>query len=182
MKKLPYLLLILINFSNLLIAQDKISLGVNAGLAIPVADLSDTQKFGFEFGGICCISTKISFVKSVVGCRYTIFPGRTKTNNVDGINNSFTHMVDHNDFNPFTILLGPQIEINDFTYFLLAITSNYEEEWRLGLDIELSESYPIGMSNILINIGTKFSYMNIAGKEKGEGSVNAFRMVIGVYF
>ncbi|MGH7454052.1 MAG: TonB-dependent receptor domain-containing protein, partial [bacterium] len=146
---------------------------INAGLAIPTGELADTHEMGFEFGGSGYVATNNPYIMAVLGASYTTFPG--KTNSGAGLTLP--------SFNPFKVFLGTQFGREKGFYFLPAATANFEEDFsRFGLDIGAGFLLPIGAGNTKLDLGTKFSMINLLGKENGEKTVNALRLGVGVAF
>ena len=143
----------------------KKNFGINAGLAIPSGSLGDTQKMGFEFGGIARIATGSPSIMVSVGATYMMFPGKT----------------DLVDFTLFQVFVGPQFGKEKGAYLLPAIAGNFSENWIcLGLDIGAGVLLPISIDNTKFDIGVKYSLMNIIRREQGKGSANAIRLRVGV--
>lgn len=138
-----------------------------AGLAVPTGRLSKTQKIGFEVGGMARISTGIPAVRIAVGASYIMFCGKSEWA----------------DFKPFELFVGPHFGKEKGAYFSPAITGSFDKYGNgIGLDLGAGVLVPISKDNARLDLGVRYSLMNMIAKEQGARSASAFRLRMGVTF
>jgi len=180
MKKFTFILILilLLSFSAFVSAKTN-SFGINAGLVMPLGDLSDVYEMGYGFGGIFRMATGNPSMMVAMGVSYMALPGKTEKESGAG----WSYEITYEDASMISIFAGPQLGKEQGVYFLPAITGNFDDgESRFGLDLGGGFLYPFGSGSTKFDISAKFSMTNLIGKEKGENAANVIRLNVGVAF
>ena len=152
-------------------SRSKNSFGLNFGLAIPTGDMSNTNNMGIDFSAAIKIVTSNPSVGATLGASYISLSGKTKTGII------------YNSKNLISIFAGPQIGKEKGPYFLPAITANFSEgDSRIGLDIGGGYLVPLKVGNTKLNVGAKYSIVNLIKEDEGEDLFNVIRILAGINF
>lgn len=172
---------VLLLLGNMIFAQSKISFGINADVAIPTGEFSNNYKVGFGGGFLALIKTSSPNLGVVLGASYENFPGKTVTETNSGPGWWETVTTTYLATNLVSFYAGSQIGKEKGPYFLPAISLNVNEgETRFGLDIGAGFLAPLGTGKTKLNVGSKYSIINLVGKQEGEETASGIRIFLGI--
>ncbi|MBA3031141.1 MAG: hypothetical protein FP816_20325 [Desulfobacteraceae bacterium] len=150
--------------------------GFNLGAAVPTGDFADAYENGFSAGAIANLDTASPIVDISLGINYSSFEGKTYY-----IYYGNEYKYDSTDL--ITIFVGPKFGKDKGFYFLPAIALNINEgDYRGGFDWGAGYLVPMGSGKTRVDIGVKYSLLNIIGNEDGEDTLGMFVFSVGINF
>lgn len=184
MRNLGISIVLILVQMTILLGQSKFALGVEAGLVMPMGTTSDKYETGFGVGAFTMIPISSSSISIAIGGDYFSFAGKTTTETkvytgpvVFGTVTTTTY---YNDFHPVSIYAGPKIGNESGLYGLPALSFNFSDETRFG--INLGGGYLFPLSSVKLHVAARYCILNLFGRNEGEDLKDGIGIFAGVVF
>lgn len=182
MKNIAALFIVIFFSGSAGFAQSKVDIGINGHLGIPVGEMANRLDMGFGGGLWFVIPVSSPMVGIAMGASYESYPGKNVTTTSSGSWGYESTTTIYGTTGLGSIFAGPKIGKENGPYFLPAISMNIQTEVRFGIDIGGGFLVPFGPGMTKLNVGAKYSMINLIGTNDGEISASGIRIVAGIVF